>query len=238
MARIPFQFKQFVVDDNDCAMKVGTDGVLIGAWTSVRHNDACLDIGTGCGLIALMLAQRSTATITAIEIVPEAAQKSRENFRNSCWAERLTVIEGAVQKYDPGFTFNLIVTNPPFFSNSLKTPLEQRNAARHNDGLSFEALLYAVDRLLSPNGIFAFILPVKEGQDLINLATSHQLYANRTCLIYSKEGKQPNRLMGELSRTEVLTKHETLYIQTADGKYSQEYKNLTEPFYLFLKERS
>ncbi len=236
MERAPFQFKQFAVDDKGYAMKVGTDGVLLGAWANVPRDGRFLDIGTGCGLIALMLAQRSLAHIAAIEIENDAIQQSEQNFKNSHWADRLTAIEGAVQQYNPGSKFNLIVSNPPFFSNSLKAPEKQRSAARHNDTLPPEALLYAVDKLLSTDGIFAFILPVQEAQSLIAIAQSYHLYLNRSCLVFSKEGKQPNRLMGELSRSEYTLIQETLCIRTIDGKYSQAYRNLTEPFYLMLKD--
>ncbi|NWJ49945.1 MAG: methyltransferase [Bacteroidetes bacterium] len=236
MERTPFQFKQFSVDDKGCAMKVGTDGVLLGAWTSVPHDGTFLDIGTGCGLIALMLAQRSSAHITAIEIEHEAVQQSLQNFKDSPWTERLTAVAGAVQQYNSLSKFNLIISNPPFFTNSLKAPEKQRNAARHNDTLPPEALLFAIDNLLSDDGIFAFILPVSEAQNLIATASSHHLYLNRSCLVFSKEGKQPNRLMGELSRSDSSMEKESLYIRTADGKYSQEYRTLTEPFYLMLKD--
>jgi tRNA1Val (adenine37-N6)-methyltransferase len=234
--KAPFRFKQFVVDDNSCAMKVGTDGVLLGAWTTVPQKGSFLDIGTGCGLIALMVAQRSTTQITAIETDMESVQQSLQNFSNSPWAERLTCIEGAVQQYNSDTKFSLIVTNPPFFSNSLKAPEKQRNIARHNDTLPPEGLLYAVDKLLSPDGIFSFILPVKEAQYLINIATSYHLFLNRSCLVFSKEGKQPNRFMGEMSRFETKLKEETLTIRNEEGKYSREYRTLTEAFYLMLKD--
>jgi tRNA1Val (adenine37-N6)-methyltransferase len=202
----------------------------------VPREGVFLDIGTGCGLIALMLAQRSAAHITAIEIEPTAVQQSLQNFRNSPWANRLTAVEGAVQQYNPESKFNLIVSNPPFFTNALKAPEKERNAARHNDALPPEALLYVVDKLLSADGIFSFILPIQEAQNLIAMASSHHLCLNRSCLVFSKEGKQPNRLMGELSREESSVNQETLYLRTAEGKYSREYRNLTEPFYLVLKD--
>ncbi len=236
MERSPFRFKQFAVDDTGCAMKVGTDGVLLGAWTQTPQDGLILDIGTGCGLIALMLAQRSAAHITAIEIEPDAVKQSRLNFSNSPWADKLECIEGAVQQYNPHSKFNLIVTNPPFFSNALKAPEKQRNAARHNDTLPPEGLLYAVDKLLAPDGIFSFILPVREAENLVTLAISQHLYLNRRCLVFSKEGKQPNRFMGELSRFQSTLHEEQLTIRTGDGKYSKEYRNLTEPFYLTLKD--
>lgn len=236
MERAPFRFKQFAVDDKGCAMKVGTDGVLLGAWTNVPRNGIFLDIGTGCGLIALMLAQRSLAHITAIDTAHEAVQQSLQNFNDSLWAERFTVVESTVQQYNPELKFNLIVSNPPFFTNALKAPERQRNVARHNDTLPLEALLFAVDKLLSADGTFSFILPIPEAKNLIAIALSHHLYLNRSCTVFSKEGKQPNRLMGELSRSESCLKEETLYIRTAEGKYSQAYRNLTEPFYLTLKD--
>src|SRR5664279_1596216 len=147
--RKPFRFKHFSVDDSKCAMKVGTDGVLMGAWADVSAAEKILDIGTGCGLIALMAAQRSNANITAIDIDEDATLQSKENFLSSPWHERIEAIHATVQQFQPDFLFDLIICNSPFFKNALKTPYHERNLARHNDTLPFDSLVSSVNRLLS-----------------------------------------------------------------------------------------
>ena len=234
--RIPFRFKQFIVDDNKCAMKVGTDAVILGAWINVCNAKTILDIGTGCGLIALMAAQRSTAQITAIDIDESASIQSRENFLASLWNERLDTVHGSVQQFNPDKQFDLIVCNPPFFKNAFKTPDPIRNIARHNDKLSFESLLASADRLLNDNGTFAFILPNEEAHQAITLGVAHQLYPNRCCTVIPRDGKSPNRLIVELSRRESEIKRETLTIRNLNNQYTSQYKELTKDFYLFLSE--
>ena len=234
--RKPFRFKQFEVDDNKCAMKVGTDAVILGAWANVCNAETILDIGTGCGLIALMLAQRSNAKITAIEIDESASLQCKENFMASPWLERLDSIHGSIQQFNPGDGFDFIVCNPPFFKNALKAPDAQRNIARHNDTLSFEGLLVAVDRLLTKEGTFAFILPNDEANQVIKLAVAHQLYPNRSCTVLSRDGKLSSRLLVELSRMSSGIISETLTIRDRSNQYTLEYKELTKDFYLFLSK--
>lgn len=232
----PFRFKQFSVHDNKCAMKVGTDAVILGAWANVCNVDTILDIGTGCGLIALMVAQRSKAKITAIEIDESASLQCKENFLASPWYERLDTVHGSVQLFTPDDRFDFIVCNPPFFKNALKAPDAQRTIARHNDSLSFESLLNAADRLLNDNGTFAFILPNDEAHQVITLAVAHQLYPNRLCTVFSRDGKLPNRLIVELTRMSSGIKRETITIRDQNNQYTLEYKELTKDFYLFLSE--
>ena len=231
-----FRFKQFSIDDSSCAMKVGTDAVMLGAWVNMHATGTILDIGTGCGLLALMVAQRSKGHITAIEIDAAAAQQSKENFSASPWRERIDVIHGAVQQFHPEKSFDLIICNPPYFKNALKAPGLQRNLARHNDTLSFESLLSVVDRLLNINGTFAFILPVDEAAEFISLASVYQLHLNRYCTVFSREDKSPNRIMAEISRQESEGIKETLCIRDQHNQYTQEYKELTKDFYLHLSE--
>ena len=148
-----FRFKQFAVRQDRCPMKVGTDGVLLGAWAEVRPGDRrMLDVGTGTGLIALMLAQRSAARITAVDVDAECATQAAENFAASPWADRLDAVAVAVQRYDPVERFDLIVSNPPYYVDSLLSPDEGRNTARHAAGLPFGELAAAVVRLLAPGG--------------------------------------------------------------------------------------
>jgi len=232
----PFRFKQFFVDDSTCAMKVGTDGVILGAWVNVSATASILDIGTGCGLIALMVAQRSKASITAIDIDEGAALQSTKNFRTSPWKERMESFHTAIQQFHPDHLFDLLISNPPFFRNALKAPEQKRSIARHNDTLSYESLLFAVDRLLDVNGSFAFILPVEEAYGVITMASTYQLHLNRCCTVFSKEDKMANRIMAEISRKESEVKKETLVIRDKDNQYTAQYKELTKDFYLFLTE--
>ena len=232
----PFRFKQFNVDDSKCAMKVGTDGVLLGAWTDVSAAETILDIGTGCGVIALMAAQRSNARITAIDIDESAALQSKENFLASPWHERIEAIHIAVQQFQPDYLFDLIICNPPFFKNALKTPDPERNLARHNDTLSFESLVSQVNRLLSETGKFVFILPVDEAFEVIHIASSRNLHINRCCNVYSREDKLPNRILAELSRKESADPVELFTIRDLNNRYTAEYKELTKDYYLFLSE--
>jgi tRNA1Val (adenine37-N6)-methyltransferase len=234
--RKPFRFKQFSVDDSKCAMKVGTDAVLLGAWADVSAAETILDIGTGCGVIALMAAQRSKARITAIDIDESATLQSKENFLSSPWHERMEAIHVAVQQFQPDHLFDLIICNPPFFKNALKTPIHERNLARHNDTLSFDSLVSQVNRLLCENGKFAFILPVDEAYEVIHIALSQNLHINRCCNVYSREDKLPNRILAELSRKESADPIELFTIRDQNNQYTAEYKDLTKDYYLFLSE--
>ena len=158
-----FTFKQFHIDHSRCAMKVGTDGVLLGAWARVDGTRRILDIGTGTGVIALQMAQRnSEAQIFAVEIDETASCRARANFDMSPWAERLEVECCAAQEFNHTEKFDLIISNPPYFVDSLLPPDAKRSTARHTHDLSFEALDEAVSRLLAENGRFAMILPVAE----------------------------------------------------------------------------
>lgn len=176
-----FRFKQFAVRQDRCPMKVGTDGVLLGAWAEVRPGDRrMLDVGTGTGLIALMLAQRSAAWITAVDIDVECATQAAENFAASPWADRLDAVSVAVQRYDPVEKFDLIVSNPPYYVDSLLSPDEGRNTARHAAGLPFGELAAAVVRLLSPGGRFALrCRPSRCSDSVRRLSGGSILFAGR-----------------------------------------------------------
>ena len=175
-----FHFKQFSVEDSSSPMKVGTDGVLLGAWTPVENNayTSILDIGTGCGVIALMLAQRiNNANIQAIDIDSGAYYNAKENFANSAWSNRLCVCECSIQSFckSTNSKFDIIVSNPPFFEEAVKSNKKQRNLARHTDSLPFITMIQCVDYLLKSNGTFACILPFNEGNRFIDLAKSYHL---------------------------------------------------------------
>ena len=169
-----FRFKQFAVEQDDVAMKVGTDGVLLGAWANCEGAKRILDIGTGTGVIALQMAQRNAeAQIHAVEIDEAAAKRARANFDNSPWAERLNVEQTAVQEFSPAEKFDLIVSNPPYFVDSLLPPDTKRSTARHTHDLTFEELDNAVARLLAGDGKFALILPVTEFEKYLTFTQLH-----------------------------------------------------------------
>ena len=176
-----FRFRQFTVHQERCAMKVSTDGVLLGAWTQCEGAQRVLDIGTGTGLLALMIAQRCQARIDAVEIDPDACEQAKENFQSSPWSERLQLVAMSFQafcKTNPE-PYELILSNPPYFSNSLRSADEKRNTARHNSTLLPKELITGVEALLKDQGICSLILPFDEGQQLIGQAEAQGLYCSR-----------------------------------------------------------
>jgi len=229
-----FAFKQFVVKQDRCAFKVGTDGVLLGASAGVDGREAILDIGTGTGLIALMLAQRSEASITAIEPDSISCQQARENIAGSKWKERIRVIETDLQKLSKqDMKFDLIVTNPPFFSNSLVNHDPRKSAARHNISLSTEDLLEGVQRLLSRDGYFQLIMPYAEGNIFIAEASSYSFYCNSIVKVRPLPTSEVRRLILSFSRHQLSPRESFLTIE--HGKrhdFTEDYKALTRDYYL------
>ncbi|MCQ2217615.1 MAG: tRNA1(Val) (adenine(37)-N6)-methyltransferase [Paludibacteraceae bacterium] len=235
MSNTYFQFKQFRVEQEKCAMKVGTDGVLLGAWANVASASHILDIGTGTGLIALMLAQRQpNAQITAIEIDKAASEQATENFQASPWGRRFSCLNVSLQDFikDEQTLFDLIVSNPPYFNNSLKNPDRQRSQARHTDTLSFEELMQA-GSLLTQEGIFAIILPSQAEEEVITAAKKSNLYCSRKTEVLPKADAQPKRVLLEFKKD--LTNApiiDQLTIEIDRHVYTPEFKKLTEDFYL------
>ena len=227
----PFKFKQFTIHQDKTAMKVGTDGVLLGAWTNIVGKCA-LDIGTGTGVISLMFAQRSNADITAIEIEENAFLQAKDNFSNSKWDERLTTIHSSLQDFSSNDKFDTIVSNPPFFSNSLKTEDTSRNFARHNDSLSFEYLLEFTSNNLSENGKASFIIPFDSEVNFLNIAKENNLFASRICRIKGTENSPIKRSLIELDFKKADCKESLLVIEISRHIYTPDYINLTKEFYL------
>lgn len=231
-----FRFKQFTVWHDRCAMKVGTDGVLLGAWAMMEGAKTLLDIGTGSGLIALMLAQRYPAlNIEAIEIDEQAARQANENFSKSPWGGRLTALHCPLCDFtgQGAQTFDAIVSNPPFFLQSLPSPDRQRTTARHASLLTPESLLHDSSQLLSANGSLHLILPVAEGETLIETAMDYQLYCHRATYVYPKPQSAPKRLLMTLKKTTDALQQDTLTIETGTRhQYTEEYIHLTHEFYL------
>lgn len=215
--------------------RVGTDGVLLGAWASAINTKDILDIGTGTGVIALMLAQRTDAEITAIEPDREAFSIATENFESSTFHKRIQTFHTPLQSFNTGKKFDLIVCNPPFFENSLKPPTTNRQQQRHTDSLSQIELLEHARRLLAPKGKLAVVLPSAEGNRFMEHALMSNLFVDRACAVYSKVGKPQERWLLQFANVNVLEKKQTtLHIMDAQGQWMEEYKTLTRDFYLNL----
>lgn len=229
-----FRFKQFTIQQDKAAMKVGTDGILLGAWANVSHCRNILDVGTGTGLIALMLAQRSGAMISAIEIEEKAAEQAIENVEESSWKERVAVHHMSFREFvkDTNDHFDMIVSNPPFFSNSLKPKDAQRKLARHNDSLSFEELISGACRILCENGKLAVILPSEAEEEFIKLAEIKGLFLIRQTKVRPEESKTANRVLLELSNKKTGFKKDCLIIYSDKNVYSNAFVELTRDFYL------
>ena len=238
-----FQFKQFFVAHDRCAMKVGTDGVLLGAWAepavSIQPSAfRILDVGTGSGLVALMLAQRfPEAHIDAIDIDEAAVEQAAENFAASPWSDRLHAYHSRLQEWQSHSVPSLIVSNPPYFQNSLKNPDKGRELARHTDTLSYEELLYHSARLLSEHGRLAIILPAEAEQEIRTLAAQHSLFTTRVTRVYSKETKPARRVLlqfekSEYRDTDISIAEDSLVLEDGKGGRSAAYQEITKDFYL------
>lgn len=222
-----------MVQQNLSAMKVGTDGVLLGAWITPREGDL-LDVGTGTGLLSLMLAQRtSTAQIDAIDIDEKAYQQTLYNVSKSKWRERIHVQHVAIQDYKTTKKYDLIFSNPPYFINSSKANDESRNRARHADDLPFNELINSAKHLLTKEGVFAVILPVNEACFFIDSAYHEELFLNRRCYVKPNYSKKPKRVLLEFSNHLHSVQEEEITIETEKRhQYTKEYINLTRDFYL------
>lgn len=227
-----FQFKQFTVWHNQSAMKVGTDGVLLGAWTCVSSSKQILDIGTGTGLVALMLAQRCNAQITALEIDKSAARQAVSNVNLSPWKDRISVINQDFILYNPNKRFDTIVSNPPYFVDSLQCPNQQRNQARHTADLTYDTLLEGVSRLLSCDGTFTIIMPYDVNDLIQSIAQKHRLFPFKRMNVFTTPSSSPKRCLLAFSQKKQECQEEELLIETARHQYSDKYIKLTKEFYL------
>lgn len=229
-----FNFKQFTIFQEKSAFKVGTDGVLLGAAANVSDKHKVLDIGTGTGLISLMIAQRCNAEIVAIESDIESFSEAVENVGKSEWSSRIEVLNTDLQNYVPGENkFDLIVSNPPFFIDSLKNPDPRKSAARHNDSLTATELLSGVSRLLERNGIFQVIMPYVEGNLLIAEAADFGLFCSDILKIRPLPTSEIRRLILTFSKERFKATEKFLTIERgARHEFTEEYINLTKDFYL------
>ena len=244
-----FRFKQFTVWHDRCAMKVGTDGVLLGAWAgpgrpggmSGGSPQTILDIGTGSGLVALMLAQRfPEAQVTGIDSDAEAAAQARENFAVSPWPQRLRAAHISLQEFCRGTAataaarrFDLVVSNPPFYDTTLTSPDPLRTAARHTGSLTHEELLLLSAGLLSDTGVFSLIVPSESEKSILRLADRSRLHLHRLTRVYSKPSSRPRRILATFGRQQIPQPLEdSLTLTDTDGTRSPEHIRLTRDFYL------
>jgi tRNA1Val (adenine37-N6)-methyltransferase len=230
-----FEFKQFTINQSRCAMKVGTDAVLLGAWIQIEGAESILDIGTGTGVIALMMAQKGTAMITAIDIDASACEQSKENIGNSPWPDRIKVLNESLQQFtiNNQHKFDLIVSNPPYFVDAYKSSEEARNQARHADQLPFNEFINCAKLLLHEKGKICIILPTRESIKFRELAAANQLYLTRIMHIKTTEYKDEKRQMLQFELINKKLVDETLVIEQDERhNYSKEYKELTKDFYL------
>ena len=241
-----FKFKRFSINQDKTAMKVGTDGVLLGAWTPLDLKpESILDIGTGTGLIALQLAQRSTAfQIDALEIDENAYEQAVDKFENSPWGDRLFCYHAALdefveeaeaeqEEFGESLCYDLIVCNPPFYAEDVKSQDPARDLARFQDALPFDELISAADLLLSDEGIFAVIIPYKEEERFVELCKQNQLYPQKITRVKGHAQSDIIRSLlafGRITLTEIPT--DELVIETARHHYTSEYRALTRDFYL------
>lgn len=232
-----FSFKQFTAFHDKCAMKVGIDGVLLGAWANVANARKVLDIGTGTGLIALMIAQRCNASIQAIDIEESAVVQARENTSRSPWVNRIKVHQMSLQEFTKSTTerFDLIVSNPPYFINSTKAPEESRNTARHTDTLTHEELVDQAILLLEPKGKLCIILPVTEGTECVAYGENKGLFCTNLVLVFPKPNVQAKRVLLEFSMEFAPKETDELIIESdIRHRYSPEFTALAKDFYLKL----
>jgi tRNA1Val (adenine37-N6)-methyltransferase len=236
MANNWFQFKKFIIRQGKTAMKVGTDGVLLGAWAPVSSCLKILDVGTGTGLVALMIAQRSGAVIDAIEIDPGAAEQAASNVLESPWSDRIRIICSSFQDFfkDIPDRYDLIVCNPPFFSDSLKAGTQQRILARHSDSLELKELIGGANKLLGPSGHLCVILPADKEKEMVSLSIDCNLFPSKILRIRPRPTMEFKRVLIDFSFSGKEIQESEMYIESGiRHQYSKEYTELTYDYYLF-----
>lgn len=246
----PFKFKEFTVHQDRCAMKIGTDSVLLGAWVSIeRFPNSILDIGAGTGVLSLMLAQRSAAVpiaigiIDAIEIEDNAHEQCVENFEQSPWSDRLFCYHASLEEFTEEMEsqYDLIISNPPFYSPSFafgisskedKKSETAREVARQNDAMPFRHLIESVSKLLSKEGLFSVIIPYSEEKNFIVLASKEHLFPNRILRVKGSPSSEIKRSLIEFSFYEYAVNAEELTIEKARHQYTEDYIQMTKDFYI------
>lgn len=232
----PFKFKEFTVHQDRCAMKIGTDSVLLGSWASIETQpNSILDIGAGTGVLSLMLAQRTSAElIDAIEIDNHAYEQCVENFEQSPWSDRLFCYHASLDEFVNEIvdTYDFIISNPPFYIDTFKSDNEQRDLARFVDAMPFRQLIESVSKLLSKDGLFSIIIPFSEEKDFIVLASKEHLFPSRILRVKGTPSSGIKRSLIEFSYQECVVNAEELIIETARHQYTDDYIKMTKDFYI------
>lgn len=232
-----FQFKEFTVYQDKCGMKVSTDACIQGAWTPVLHNvRTVLDIGTGTGLLSLMVAQKSNdIEVDAVEVEEHCAQQAAMNFKSSKWSNNIKMICEDIRAVELGKKYDLIISNPPFFANSLKSPSTERNLARHNDTMSYVDFLEVCSRHCSDEGYVSLMLPITEFNSFEKLLSGRKWNVVNKLYVHPRVEKHANRVIAILARKGQSLSEENLYIRQADtDQYTDEFIRLMQPYYLHI----
>ena len=232
----PFHFKHFSLYHHRSTMKVGTDAILLGCWTEVAPTDVVLDIGTGCGLLPLMLSQKGVAHVDAVDIDQASIEEASINFEASQWREHLKAYCTDIIDFKPETRYDLIISNPPFFNRFSKCDTERKSRARHNDaGLTYATLCSEVGRLLKPEGRLSVVLPFDVSEDFLNTARQFDLFLRKRMTIIPIEGREPNRVhlglgFGNCEKVQ----EETFIIRDADKRFTTQYNAFLKDYYLGL----
>ena len=229
----PFQFKQFSVAHDKCAMKVNTDGVLLGAWQDVSDAKYILDIGTGTGVIALMMAQKNShAIIDAIEIDEAAYIQAKQNFSESKWTARINVFQSSLQDFSSSRKYDLIISNPPYFIDDFVSGNYRQNIAKHTISLTYEDLIIGIERLMMDEGRALLVIPAFNFEKIQALGSEQNLFVSRLTEVIAVQGKQPYLILIQFGRKEIVVMKDSIKIQNLDGSFTKQYKELTKDFYL------
>ncbi|WP_026317826.1 tRNA1(Val) (adenine(37)-N6)-methyltransferase [Algicola sagamiensis] len=238
-----FQFKQFYVSHAHCAMKVNTDGILLGSWVKPPQFNPLqnvLDIGTGSGLIALMMAQRFEAIhIDAIDIDDDAVKEATRNVQESPWGGRIAVHHSSLQNFYGQNQYELIVSNPPYFTGSLHSPCAKRTQARHTEKLSFSTLMQQSSLLLKDEGMMCLVVPIEAEKTLKDVGRLNDLQLHSRCIVFTRAGQQPKRVLLAFQKvisrktpSDIVINEEALTIRDAENAYTSEFRALAKDFYL------
>lgn len=235
-----FQFKQFAIQQEKVAMKLGTDAMLLGSWADIENVSNALDIGSGTGILALMIAQRnSIAMIDGIDINKEAVEQAKENVLASPWKNRIHILHSDLANFynDCNKKYDLIICNPPYFSNGFHVVNSGRNIARVAKNLNSELLFKATQNLLNETGKLAVIIPFENTEKFLESAMQHKLFCSRKTIVYSKADKPPIRILLEIKKQQSIVQENILIIEGENpNTYSDTFKTLTEEFYLHFRK--
>lgn len=236
MANTYFKFKTFTIEQKNCAMKVTTDGCLFGAWVT-KHlpiSNHVLDIGGGTGLLSLMVAQKHNSKISSVEIEAECYQQLQENIHQSPYADKVNAIHADILDYTTDLEFDVILSNPPFYEQQLKSDQQSINQARHDESLLLEDLFKKSNALLNSNGSFFVLLPFYRNEECLQLAKKYEFFPNRICTVKQSPNHKPFRMMYWFEKNEKNCTEESLAVSNSKGSYTEDFSELLKDYYLYL----